>query len=49
MAVPISYNVRNVRQRWQVYEEMAGRAAEHFPADGRAVPAGARPAAASPA
>ena len=26
-----------VRQRWQVYEEMAGRGAEHFPADGRAV------------
>ncbi len=33
----------------QVYEEMADRAAEHFPADGRAVPTGARPAAASPA
>jgi pyruvate-ferredoxin/flavodoxin oxidoreductase len=24
-----------VRQRWQVYEEMASRGAEHFPADGR--------------
>jgi len=24
-----------VRQRWQVYEEMASRPAEHFPADGR--------------
>jgi len=36
-----------VRQRWQIYEEMAGRPAEHFPADGRAVPTGARPSAAS--
>ena len=27
-----------VRQRWQVYEEMAGRGAEHYPADGRRTP-----------
>jgi pyruvate-ferredoxin/flavodoxin oxidoreductase len=27
-----------VRQRWQVYEEMAGREAEHYPSDGRRTP-----------
>jgi pyruvate-ferredoxin/flavodoxin oxidoreductase len=27
-----------VRQRWQVYEEMAGRAAEHYPSDARRTP-----------
>jgi pyruvate-ferredoxin/flavodoxin oxidoreductase len=29
-----------VRQRWQVYEDMAGRGAEHYPSDGRARTAG---------
>ncbi|GAA3342304.1 pyruvate:ferredoxin (flavodoxin) oxidoreductase [Amorphoplanes nipponensis] len=31
-----------VNQRWQVYEEMAGRGPEHFPADARDVADGAR-------